>query len=63
MIKSKGYAAKDNNSPLEYWEFERRELGSNDVLIDILYSGICHSDIHQVHDEWGGDAISDCSGA
>ncbi len=54
MIKSKGYAAKDNKSPLAYWEFERRELGPNDVLIDILYSGICHSDIHQVQDEWGG---------
>ncbi|MCW8311251.1 NAD(P)-dependent alcohol dehydrogenase [Sphingobacterium thalpophilum] len=54
MIKSKGYAAKDQHSPLEYWEFERRELGPNDVLIDILYSGICHSDIHQVRDEWGG---------
>ncbi|WP_164108418.1 MULTISPECIES: NAD(P)-dependent alcohol dehydrogenase [Sphingobacterium] len=54
MIKSKGYAAKDSNSKLEYWEFERRELGANDVLIDILYSGICHSDIHQVRDEWGG---------
>jgi len=36
MIKSKGYAAKDSSSPLEYWEFERRELGANDVLIDIL---------------------------
>ncbi len=54
MIKSKGYAAKSSDSPLEYWEFERRELEPNDVLIDILYSGICHSDIHQVHDEWGG---------
>ncbi|WP_437922202.1 NAD(P)-dependent alcohol dehydrogenase [Sphingobacterium sp. LRF_L2] len=54
MIKSKGYAAKDSASALEYMEFERRELGANDVLIDILYSGICHSDIHQVHNEWGG---------
>jgi uncharacterized zinc-type alcohol dehydrogenase-like protein len=33
---------------------ERRALGERDVLIDIKYCGICHSDIHQVKDEWGG---------
>lgn len=33
---------------------ERRELGERDVLIDIKFCGICHSDIHQVKDEWGG---------
>ena len=35
------------------WEFERRDLGAHDVSLDIKYSGICHSDIHQVREEWG----------
>lgn len=54
MIQSKGYAAKDKSSTLAPWSFERREAGPNDVVVQILYSGICHSDIHQVRDEWGG---------
>lgn len=53
MITTKGYAAKSATSGLAPWEFERREPGPNDVLIKILYSGICHSDIHQVKSEWG----------
>ena len=52
-MKSKGYAALSANSNLEPYTFERRELGSNDVALDILYGGICHSDIHQVREEWG----------
>lgn len=39
---------------LTAYEFERKTVGDNDVLIEILYSGICHSDIHQSRDEWGG---------
>ena len=35
------------------WEFQRRDLGEHDVSLDIKYSGICHSDIHQVREEWG----------
>jgi len=35
------------------WEFERRDLGAHDVSLDIKYSGICHSDIHQIREEWG----------
>lgn len=54
MIQSKGYAAKDKSSALAPWSFERRDAGPNDVVVQILYSGICHSDIHQVRDEWGG---------
>jgi len=54
MIAAKGYAAHDKKSPLGPFKFDRRELGDKDVLIDILYCGICHSDIHQVRDEWGG---------
>ena len=52
-IKSKGYAAKDTSGKLSRWDFERRPLGDNDVLIDIKYSGICHSDIHQMKGDWG----------
>src|ERR1700754_1453010 len=54
MIPVKGYAVKDAQSPLAPFSFERRELRPNDVHIDILYCGVCHSDIHQVRNEWGG---------
>jgi uncharacterized zinc-type alcohol dehydrogenase-like protein len=54
MIKVKGYAAQSAKSDLAPWNFERREVGSHDVQFDILYCGICHSDLHQVKDEWGG---------
>jgi uncharacterized zinc-type alcohol dehydrogenase-like protein len=53
-MKSHGYAAHDARSPLVPFNFERREPGPNDVVIEIDYCGICHSDIHQVRDEWGG---------
>ena len=45
-IKSKGYAARDKSGKLSAWEFECRSLDDNDILIEIKYSGICHSDIH-----------------
>ncbi|HAR44114.1 MAG TPA: hydroxyacid dehydrogenase [Bdellovibrionales bacterium] len=54
MIKTLGYAAMNSKSPLAPFQFERREIGATDVQIDILYCGVCHSDIHQVRDEWGG---------
>ncbi|HET9962628.1 MAG TPA: NAD(P)-dependent alcohol dehydrogenase [Nitrospiraceae bacterium] len=44
----------DATTPLAPFSFSRREVGRNDVLIDIQYCGICHSDLHQVRDEWGG---------
>ena len=53
-MKSHGYAAVDTKSALVPWSFERREPGPCDVVVEIAYSGICHSDIHQVRDEWGG---------
>lgn len=53
MIKAKGYAAQNAKSELAPWNFERREVGPHDVQFDILYCGVCHSDIHQVRDEWG----------
>jgi len=51
-MKSFGYAAHDKYSPLVPFHFERRDPGPNDVVIEIAYCGICHSDIHQVRDEW-----------
>src|ERR1700722_1785148 len=53
-MKSHGYAAQDKTSALVPFDFERREPGANDVVVEIAYCGICHSDIHQVRDEWGG---------
>jgi uncharacterized zinc-type alcohol dehydrogenase-like protein len=54
MPKAKGYAAAAAKAPLAPYSFERREPRENDVAIDIKYCGICHSDIHQARDEWGG---------
>ncbi len=50
---TKAYAAASAGAPLELMEIERRELGPHDVLIDISFSGVCHSDIHQAREEWG----------
>ena len=52
-IKSKGYAAKDASGKLVPWNFERRAVGDNDILIDIKFTSICHSDIHQMKGDWG----------
>ena len=54
MVKTRAYAATSKTSPLAPLIIERREPGANDVLIEILFCGICHSDIHQVRDEWSG---------
>ncbi len=54
MIPVKSYAAQKATTPLAPFRIERREGGPNDVLIDIQYCGVCHSDIHQTRDEWGG---------
>ena len=53
MIQTKGYAVHDKNAKFVPFDFERRDLGSNDILIDIQYAGVCHSDIHQAKGEWG----------
>ena len=53
-MKSFGYAAQTKTSPLTPFHFDRREPGPNDVVVAIDYCGICHSDIHQARDEWGG---------
>jgi uncharacterized zinc-type alcohol dehydrogenase-like protein len=54
MLKTKAYAAQSARSSLAPFEIERRDVRDRDVLIEIAYCGVCHSDIHQVRDEWGG---------
>ena len=53
MISTLGIAAHDAASPLAPWRFERRDVGAHDVQIQILFCGICHSDLHTVRGEWG----------
>lgn len=52
-IVSKGYAGKDVQGTMVPWNFERRPVGDNDILIDIKFSGICHSDLHTIKGHWG----------
>jgi uncharacterized zinc-type alcohol dehydrogenase-like protein len=52
MIKARGYSARDSQSPLALFNFERRDPGPLDVQIEILYCGICHSDLHQCRNDW-----------
>lgn len=54
MSATKAYAVQNATSPLGPFSIDRREAGPHDVQIEILYCGVCHSDIHQVRDEWGG---------
>ncbi|WP_242918368.1 NAD(P)-dependent alcohol dehydrogenase [Pontibacter liquoris] len=54
MTAINAYAAFDAKAPLGPFTLERREVGENDVQIEILYCGVCHSDLHQVRNEWGG---------
>lgn len=53
-MKTIGYAAYDATSSLAPYEFERRTLRPNDVAIEILYCGVCHSDLHTARNDWGG---------
>lgn len=54
MIQTRGYAVQDASSPLAPFTFSRRAPGSHDVHIEILYCGICHTDLHQCRNDWGG---------
>jgi alcohol dehydrogenase (NADP+) len=54
MIETVGYAAHSSKDALAPFAFQRREPGPRDVQMDILYCGVCHSDLHQVRDEWAG---------
>ncbi|KAG2483503.1 hypothetical protein HYH03_017613 [Edaphochlamys debaryana] len=49
-----GWAAKEAGKPLEPFAFDRRPVGPHDIRIQIAFAGICHSDVHQARDEWGG---------
>lgn len=62
MYKSKAFAATSPTSPLAYMQIPRREPTPNDVQIEILYCGICHSDIHTARNEWraAGDTVYPC---
>ncbi|HUL59783.1 MAG TPA: NAD(P)-dependent alcohol dehydrogenase [Anaeromyxobacteraceae bacterium] len=54
MPTVKAYAAPSARAPLAPFDVRRREPGDHDVVIDVAFCGVCHSDIHQVRDEWGG---------
>jgi len=54
VIQTAGYAAYDPTTPLRPFSFERRDPGPRDVQLDILYCGVCHSDLHTVRNEWKG---------
>ena len=49
----KGYAVQSAKAELQPYDFKRRDLLPDDVALDILFAGICHSDIHQAREEWG----------
>lgn len=57
MLPTKAYAALAATSPLAPFDFNRRNPGQHDVLIQILYCGVCHSDIHQARGEWGNSVF------
>ena len=51
-MKTIGYAARSADSALAPFSFERRALRANDVAMEVLYCGVCHSDLHQVCNDW-----------
>ncbi len=53
MIRTKGYAATSPTAPLGYFSFDRRDPGPQDVQIEIMFCGVCHSDLHTVRGDWG----------
>ena len=53
MLQTKGYAVKNAEASFEAFDFERRDVGATDILIEIQFCGVCHSDIHQARNEWG----------
>ena len=62
MIKALGYAAKHSFSRLKPFEFEREEPAANEVQIEVLFCGVCHSDIHQVKSDGPTPSIPACPG-
>ncbi|HYA84146.1 MAG TPA: alcohol dehydrogenase catalytic domain-containing protein, partial [Candidatus Bathyarchaeia archaeon] len=57
MIQVSGYAAQQGKAPLTPYSFTRRDPRDYDIVIDIEYCGICHTDIHQVRNEWGASTF------
>lgn len=57
MIEVRGFAAKSATTPLVPFTFQRRDPGAHDVRIEILYSGVCHSDLHQAKGDWGNSVF------
>ena len=53
MLSSKGYAAHHSHSPLAPFTFDRRDPGASEIAVEILYCGVCHSDLHMARNEWG----------
>ena len=60
MYTTKSFGARSATAPLEPYSFERRDPLPKDVQIEILFCGVCHSDLHTVRDEWGGGTIYPC---
>lgn len=60
MSLTNAYAAQSQNTPLAPFSFERREPLPNDIQIEILYCGVCHSDLHIARNEWGGRTKYPC---
>jgi len=52
-VSAKGLAVYSNDGQFKPYDFSRHAIGDNDIQIDILYAGICHSDLHHAHEEWG----------
>ncbi|MEO6522837.1 MAG: NAD(P)-dependent alcohol dehydrogenase [Mucilaginibacter sp.] len=52
MITTKAYAAQSPTTDLAPWSFERRDVGPHDVQLDIQFCGVCHSDLHQIKNDW-----------
>src|SRR5580700_10545592 len=53
MTKVKSFASHDAKGVMVLWSFDRRDPGAKDIQIDILFCGVCHSDLHQIRNEWG----------
>ncbi|MBP2296851.1 D-arabinose 1-dehydrogenase-like Zn-dependent alcohol dehydrogenase [Azospirillum rugosum] len=54
-MKTISYAAETAGWPLKPYAFERRALRANDVVMEILYCGVCHSDLHMAGNDWGSN--------
>lgn len=62
LIPTRGYAAQSPTGPLESWEFNRPETRAGEVQIEILYCGVCHSELHTLRNEWKGTQYPCVSG-